>query len=149
MNANDIHGKCLCGQIEFKVSDALPDIYQCHCSLCRKVTGSSSNSAFIVPNESFKWVCGQEHISSYIKNTGYRSDFCSTCGSPVPNPLVGRPEYWIPVGLLEGHANLKIAVHLYVGSKADWDVMPSIGVQYPETPDLDSLLKMLRHNTGP
>lgn len=146
---DDIHGKCLCGQVEFKLSGALPDIYQCHCSLCRKVTGSSSNAAFVVSNEQFNWVRGQEQITSYIKESGYRSDFCSRCGSPVPNPLGGRPEYWIPVGLLEGHTHLKIGVHLYAGSKAEWDIIPTHQLQYPETPGLDALLKILRHTASP
>ena len=144
----EIHGKCLCGQVEFKVSGTIPNIYQCHCSLCRKMTGSASNSAIIVLGEYFQWVCGQEHITSYVyvKGTGYRSDFCSKCGSPVPNPLRGSAEYWIPVGLLENNANLEIAAHLYVGSKASWDAIASKGVQYQEAPDLNSLLKVLQQN---
>jgi hypothetical protein len=126
------------------VSGALPNIYQCHCSLCRKTTGSVANAALIVPSKNFQWVSGQDFITSYIKDTGYRSDFCSKCGSPLPNPLMNETEYWIPVGLLEGNASLQIAAHLYVGSKASWDVIGSNGVQFQEAPDLESLLKVLR-----
>lgn len=142
----DIRGKCLCGRIEFRISGVLPDIYQCHCSLCRKATGSSSNSALIVLGENFEWVCGQEYVSSYVNETGYRSDFCSKCGSPVPNPLGARPKYWIPAGLLEGNVGLEVAAHLHVGSKASWDAILPNGLQYQEAPDLDSLLKVLLKN---
>ncbi|MBT9538501.1 GFA family protein [Thiobacillus sp.] len=141
-----MQGKCLCGEVEFVVSGTLPNLYQCHCSLCRKATGSAANAALIAPSGNFQWVCGQEHIASYVGNNGYRSDFCSKCGSPLPNPLKGRAEYWIPAGLLEDNANLQIAAHLHVGSKASWDVIASSGVQYREAPDLDSLLKVLREN---
>jgi len=139
------HGKCLCGQIEFKISGPLPAIYQCHCSSCRKATGTSSNAAFIVPRANFEWVCGHEQISSYVA-THYRSDFCSKCGSPVPNPLGSRPEYWVPAGLLEGNVDLEIAAHLYVGSKASWDAIASNGFQYQGAPDLDHLVKVLWEN---
>lgn len=143
-----MRGKCLCGEVEFAVSGTLPNLYQCHCSLCRKATGSSANAALIVPSENFQWVGGQGRITSYVKNTGYRSDFCSKCGSPLPNPLGGRAEYWIPAGLLEDNANLEIAAHLHVGSKASWDAVASSGVQYQEAPDLVNLLKMLWKNAG-
>jgi hypothetical protein len=80
--------------------------------------------------------------------TDYRSDFCSKCGSPLPNPLRGRAEYWIPVGLLEDNTKLEIAAHLHIGSKAIWDVVSSSGIQYQEAPALVSLLKVLRQNAG-
>ncbi|WP_354010018.1 GFA family protein [Endozoicomonas lisbonensis] len=79
-------GQCLCNEVRFKVSGQLPNFYQCHCSLCRKVTGSSANAGTIVNKESFEWLNGQENVSSFIKKTGYRVDFCKSCGSPVPNP---------------------------------------------------------------
>ena len=143
-----MRGECLCGEVEFAVSGVLPNIYQCHCSLCRKATGSSANAALIVRSDNFQWVSGQDRIASYVNDTGYRSDFCSKCGSPLPNPLGGSAEYWIPVGLLEDNANLQIAAHLHVGSKASWDVVGSSGVQYQEAPDLESLLKVLRQNAN-
>ena len=51
-------GKCLCGDIEFSVdiqTDAFK-IYQCHCSLCKKQSGSSANSATIIEATHFKWI---------------------------------------------------------------------------------------------
>jgi len=141
-----MRGACLCGEVEFSVSGLLPDIYQCHCSLCRRVTGSTANAAMIVPDKNFKWERGQEKITSYVKESGYRSDFCSKCGSPVPNPLQGRNEYWIPVGLFEDHVGLEVGAHLYVGSKASWESISSDGVQYQETPGLERLLNVLQKN---
>ncbi|MHB8914344.1 MAG: GFA family protein [Thiobacillus sp.] len=141
---DDIHGKCLCGEVEFELHGALPNICQCHCSLCRKVTGSSANASLIVSNSQFTWVRGQALIHSYISPTGYRSDFCSMCGSPVPNRLSGRSGYWVPVGLLDENPDLKIAVHLYTASRAKWDYVPAHQLQYSETPGLDTVLKILR-----
>ena len=136
-----MRGKCLCGLVEFEIVGVVPKLYQCHCSLCRKQGGASSNTAAIIGKEHFRWVGGQEHISSWVKDTGFRSDFCSNCGSPVPNPLRSTPYYWVPAGLLEGDVQLKVSAHLFVGSKASWDVIPSPGKQYETMPELSELLR--------
>ncbi len=137
-----MRGKCLCGLIEFEIVGVVPKLYQCHCSLCRKQGGASSNTAAIVAEEQIQWLSGQEHITSWIKDTGFRSDFCSNCGSPVPNPLSGRPYFWVPAGLLEGDIQLKISAHLFVGSKASWDVITSAEKQYETMPELSELLRL-------
>lgn len=136
-----MRGKCLCGLIEFEVLVAAPKLYQCHCSLCRKQGGGSSNTAAIVAQEQFRWLSGQEHISSWVKDTGFRSDFCSNCGSPVPNPLRSTPYYWVPAGLFEEGVQLKVSAHLFVGSKASWDVIASPGTQHETMPELSELLR--------
>lgn len=136
-------GKCLCGRVEFEILGTVPNIYQCHCSQCRKITGSSSSSSTLVRIDSFKWMKGQEFITSYLDVSGYRSDFCSRCGSPVPNPIANKSLYWVPVGLMEDIQPIKIVAHLCVASKAAWDVISAEGAQFeavPELPDLISLL---------
>lgn len=77
--------------------------------------------------ENFRWLSGQEHISSWVKDAGFRSDFCSKCGSPVPNPLRSTPYYWVPVGLLDDEQKLEIAAHVFVGSKVSWEVIGTLG----------------------
>ncbi|SCC93569.1 conserved hypothetical protein [Thiomonas sp. X19] len=142
-----MHGKCLCGQVEFEIVGAIPKLYQCHCSLCRKLGGSSSNTATIVGIEHFRWFAGQEYISTWVKDTGFRSDFCSKCGSPVPNPLRSAPYYWVPVGLLDEEGQLAIAAHLFVGSKASWDVIASPGKQFETMPELSEFVEFLHSDT--
>ena len=125
-----MRGSCLCGKVEFQIDGDLPKIYQCHCSLCRKQGGSSSNSAIIAEVRNFRWISGQEQISSYVKPTGFRSDFCSRCGSPVPNPLRTTAYY---CGARRS-TSLEVGVHLFVGSKASWDAISSGVPQYETMP---------------
>ena len=142
-----MRGSCLCGKVKFQILGAPPKLYQCHCSLCRKQGGSSSNSALVVEARHFRWVSGQENISSFVKPTGFRSDFCSRCGSPVPNPLRTTAYYWVPAGLLDSKVNLEIGVHLFVASKASWDTIPAGGRQYETMPELQELLRLLYSKT--
>lgn len=143
-----MRGKCLCGEIQFEITGVIPKIYQCHCSLCRKQGGSSSNTATVVKEENFRWLSGEEYISSWIKATGFRSDFCSQCGSPVPNRLRASSYFWIPVGLLDSEVKMKIFAHLCVGSKASWDMIASQGTQYEAMPeDLSQFIEHLHTGT--
>ncbi|WP_075186206.1 GFA family protein [Teredinibacter haidensis] len=116
-----MNGKCLCGSIEFIIKKDDIKLYQCHCSLCRKQSGTYSNAATIVPNKYFQFLKGTSFISSWEKNSGFRSDFCMNCGSPVPNPLRETEYHWIPAGLLENEERLVVVSHIYTDSKASWD----------------------------
>lgn len=140
-------GECLCGAVKFEIEGKLPNLYQCHCSLCRKATGSSANAATFVSQESFRWLSGQEAISSFQKPTGYRSDFCSTCGSPVPNQLRGMNLIWVPAGLLEDSFDAAVNVHLHLGSAASWERDSGECLQLNEGPEsLAALEKALSRN---
>jgi hypothetical protein len=141
-----VQGKCLCGRIGFECTGEYLTLYQCHCSPCRKQGGSSSNTALIVASEHFRWIRGTESITSWSKDTGFRSDFCSICGSPVPNPLRNLFRWWVPAGLLDDNGRLKVGIHLFVGSKASWDKIPPAGVPYETMPELVELMALLHAN---
>ena len=138
-----MRGHCLCGQVEFEIDGEHFKLYQCHCSLCRRQGGSLSNVATIVANEKFRWLRGVEFISSWKNGAGFRSDFCSTCGSPVPNPLRKLPYVWVPGGLLEESNGLEIVAHLCVASKASWDAAPLQGACYDELPNISEFIAFL------
>ncbi len=128
-----LSGSCLCGGITFSVSGLLPRLYQCHCSLCRKVSGSASNSAMLVQSDQFEWRSGETLISRFKRDSGFKSHFCKRCGSPMPNAFDGG--MWVPAGLLEQNDQLKVAAHLYVQSKATWHEIKSSAKQYTYMPD--------------
>lgn len=143
-----VKGECLCGQIQFEIEGMLPSIYQCHCSLCRKATGAAANAATFVDRERFRWVFGEALITSFLKPTGYRSDFCSACGSPVPNQLRGSELVWVPVGLLEGEFKAEVAAHLHLSSSASWERDSEACMRLEAGPaSLDSLHKAISRSS--
>jgi hypothetical protein len=132
-------GKCLCGEVEFEVVGIIPNLYQCHCSQCRKQGGSASNSATIVNEKQFSWKLGENLVTQFKDKTGFNSHFCSVCGSPVPNKLGESGLVWVPAGILEDSEDFEIVAHLFVGSKAHWEKISNTGIQYEEMPSLDEL----------
>jgi len=138
-----MRGHCLCGEVEFEIDGSCFKLYQCYCSLCRRQSGSSSNAATIISAEKFRWLSGAELISSWKKDTDFRSDFCSRCGSPVPNPLRNMTYVWVPAGLVENGGELEIVAHLCVASKAPWDSISPEGLHYDAAPDLAEFIATL------
>jgi hypothetical protein len=138
-----VTGSCLCGEVRFEVQPPYPDLYQCHCSLCRKQGGSVSNTGLIVAADRFRWLAGEPLITTWQKSTGFRSHFCSRCGAPVPNPLRDTGYVWVASGLLDGDAPLRIAAQLYVGSRAPWARIPPGMHEFAEAPPMRELIALL------
>jgi len=137
-------GKCFCGEVEFELSGAIPKLYQCHCSLCRKVSGSSANAALIIDVAQFRWMHGEGEISSYQNESGFKSEFCRQCGSPLPNLTRNDSAYWVPVGLLEDSKEISLAAHIFVASRAHWDVIPAAGEHFDAMPDADEFVRLFQ-----
>lgn len=136
-------GKCLCGEVSFEIKGVLPNLYQCHCSLCRKATGSSANAATLINKNNLIWLSGHNSVKSYEEPAGFRSNFCEQCGSPVPNVVKNTDAYWIPAGLLDNVSGIQIVAHILTDSKAEWDVIYGDAVQYKKMPALEELMKVL------
>ena len=128
-----IEGGCLCGAVRFQISGAMTDIYQCHCSLCRRSTGTGAIAACMCAFDDFKWLSGQGKLRSFSKTEHYSVQFCEDCGSPAPMLHPDGNAYWVPAGLLDGQSHeLKVGAHVYVASKADWDVIGDEGLVFDE-----------------
>ncbi len=57
--------------------------------------------------------------------------FCKVCGSTLCTVFNGEV-YQITLGCLNGDTEIEIDKHIYVGSKANWEVMPANVVQFQE-----------------
>ena len=137
-------GECLCGEVKFEIEGKIRNLYQCHCSLCRRATGAAANAATFVTAQRFRWVSGENEIRSFLKPTGFRNDFCSICGSPVPNRLRGTDRVWVPAGLLDELIESRVSAHLHITSAAPWEQESTGCVRLDGGPDsLESLNKLL------
>lgn len=139
----ELRGRCSCSAVEFKFSTDALYAYQCHCSICRKASGSAYSSTLMAPENTFSWVHGTEFVSSYSKESGYKVNFCSRCGSPVPNKFRNFPLFSVPVGSIEGSPDIKIVAKLFLGSRAVWDTNQFDGKHFIEMPLLKEMLELL------
>ena len=127
-------GACNCRGVTYEVTREITDVYICHCSICRKATGANGIAVVVVSNDEFSWTNGEDLISQWRKPLhDWQIWFCRACGSPVPGQN-DKNTMFIPVGSLEeGYEALEIKHHIWVDSKAAWDVIGDSGQQHPES----------------
>jgi hypothetical protein len=113
-------GSCLCGARRYQIEGDIDGAWMCHCSLCRKATGSVGNAILIVPKERFRWLSGAEHGVTYALRPTYSVTRCLTCGTPLPAEEDAANVY-VTAGTLDEPLDAGIRTHLFCGSRADWD----------------------------
>ena len=126
-------GQCNCGEVSFSIAAELSDVFVCHCSICRRATGSNGIAVVLVNNDDFEWTGGQSLVRTWRKpEADWHMPFCTSCGSPVPGPS-DDSNMFVPAGLISDAAEpLRVAHHIWVGSKADWDEIGDDGQQHKE-----------------
>ena len=126
-------GACNCGAVSFEITAPLSSIYFCHCSICRRASGSNGIAVVVVPNEDFRWTGGEDQISTWKKpGHDWQAWFCQVCGSTLPGAN-DELRMFVPAGLIgDGGEDLRVAHHIWVDSRAAWDEIGDDGKQHPE-----------------
>jgi hypothetical protein len=124
-----VRGSCLCGGVKFEVERAVGPFELCHCTRCRKVSGSTYLTWLGVRREDFRFLQGVDLIKTFELPVSespppYDTSFCSRCGSQVPNPSrTADPMFEIPAGALDDDPRIRPDKHIYVEFRAPWDAI--------------------------
>ncbi len=116
----EIRGRCLCGAVEYSIPDALIYAGYCHCSECRRWTGSPFSASGGVSKSDFKILKGRDNLTCYKKGEDTLSYFCNTCSSILYGDMFKIDMIYILLGTLDESPSLKPQWHAYTTSKADW-----------------------------
>jgi hypothetical protein len=120
-----VRGGCLCGGVKFEIANVLGPFELCHCSNCRKVSGSAFLATVVVSRKGFRFIQGTELVKTFeapVRRTppGYKNTFCSVCGSPVPDPNDTSPEFEVVAGSLDDDPKIRPDKHIFVDVKSPW-----------------------------
>jgi hypothetical protein len=132
-----ITGECFCGSIRYKIEGTLRDARSCHCSRCRKAFSAQASAYALVEHDAFEWLQGEDLLTSYESQQGFGLQFCSRCGSTLCGTYNGLV-HGITLGCLNGNPDIEIGYHIFVGSKAAWEVIPAGLRTYMEGPPQDA-----------
>ena len=124
-------GECFCGDIKYEINGTLFDARSCHCSRCRKIFSSQASAYARVSPSEFRWVCGEELLTTYESLPDFGVQFCKQCGSTLCGTYKNEV-HGITLGCLNEDPHIEIGRHIFVGSKASWEVMPASVTQYVE-----------------
>lgn len=116
-------GECFCGDITYEVTGPLIDPLSCHCSRCRKAFSSQSSNYARVNPEDFHWLTGEDQLTAYVGEPGFGISFCSKCGSTLCGTFDGVV-HGVVLGCLNDDPVLEEIHHIFVDSKAGWEVIP-------------------------
>jgi len=126
-----ISGECFCGEIRYTVDGKLRDARSCHCSRCRKAFSAQASAYALVDPSEFTWKSGEQLLTSYVGEHGFGLQFCSKCGSTLCG-IFKHTVHGVTLGCVNGDPKIEIGKHIYVGSKASWEVIPKGILQYDE-----------------
>lgn len=122
MNEKVIKGSCLCGEVRYEVEGPFKIFQYCHCSRCRKFTGSAHASNLFVPPERFKWLKGEKFVGRYeCKEAKYfATNFCKQCGSSLPWAVQGGKNIVVTAGTLDDDPEIKPMWNIFWKYRAPW-----------------------------
>ncbi len=133
--STSLKGSCLCGSVRFEITGKFGPVGQCHCSKCRKVSGTDGNAVFYTAAGSFRWLSAEHDIKSFKVpgGNGWQSTFCGRCGSPTPHANDDGKIFFVPAGLLDDDPGFRgYAAHIFAGSKAPWVCITDNAPQFEE-----------------
>ncbi|KAI4849540.1 hypothetical protein E4T44_03287 [Aureobasidium sp. EXF-8845] len=121
-------GSCYCGKITFSYEGKPANSAICHCTDCRKISGSAFSTNIIVPTSSFSLTSGTPKKYSATADSGRKvtTVFCDNCGSSLwREGDMGDAEgiLVVRVGALDGREELDQSGpknELYTCERAKW-----------------------------
>lgn len=113
--------RCLCGGVQIEISGRLGPVVYCHCSRCRKASGTAFGANADVRRKYWHLASGDDLIREFESSPGVWRAFCGHCGSPVYSRRSAAPDVLrVRLGLLDGDPERRTLAHFWVGSKASW-----------------------------
>ena len=101
--------------------------------MCRKAFSAQASAYAQVEPEEFLWLSGEKLLTSYESNNDAGLLFCSICGSTLCGTFDGKV-HGVTLGCVEGEPEIELGMHIFVGSKASWEIIPEGVPQYESWP---------------
>jgi len=120
--ADQYNGTCLCGAVTYKATGPFIRFFFCHCSRCRKSTGTAHAANAFTRATNVEFTSGQDKVKIYKlpEAKDFSRAFCTECGSPVPYTASEGKVSVIPVGSITNFDARKVDAQQHWDSRAAW-----------------------------
>ena len=112
-------GKCFCGAVQYEVADAFLYAMNCHCSNCRRTTGSAFKPFAGIEREKLAVTQGADGQLIYGGDKAHDAH-CGKCGSLLYSTVRDGAYVHVAMGSLVDSPSIRPTHHIFVGSKAPW-----------------------------
>ena len=122
MEKSTISGSCLCGEVSYQYTGDVKVFQYCHCSRCKKFTGSAHASNIIIDPKNFQWLSGENSVGRFeLPDVNhFATSFCKNCGSSLPWQTKSGTAVVIPAGTLDDDPKIKPIHNIFYKNRAAW-----------------------------
>lgn len=127
--AGVMRGSCLCGGVQFELTQQFDIVVHCHCASCKKLSGGGATTVGRVATDAIRILEGEELLQTYQPDEGSAKTFCSACGSNLfGGGWPATPVAVVRLTTLDSGLDQKPAAHIFVRSVAHWEALPDDGL---------------------
>jgi hypothetical protein len=128
-----LSGECLCGGVRYRVEDNFLYALNCHCSQCRKATGSAFKPFADIERSKLSVIEGGDALLIFGEENGHDAH-CKRCGSLLYSVVREGQYVHVTLGTLIDTPSIQPTAHIFVGSKAPWYTINDDLPQHQELP---------------
>lgn len=114
-----LHGGCLCGRVAYDVADEFRYAMYCHCSVCRRATGSAFKALAGIEAEKLVLRAAESDLLRF-EASGWHDIRCGRCGSLLYAVVREGRFIHVALGTLADDPSIRPSMHVFVASKAPW-----------------------------
>jgi hypothetical protein len=131
-----LQGSCLCGAVRYRVRGPFMRFVHCHCSRCRKATGTGHATNLIAEPANLEWIAGRDQTERFDLPSAksFSTTVCRTCGSPVARLSRDGQRAVIPAGSLDDTPSVQPTGRIFWDSRAGWSCAGDNLTRFPESP---------------
>jgi hypothetical protein len=126
-----LSGGCFCGAVRYTVADEFAYALNCHCSNCRRTTGSAFKPFAGIARHKLSISQGHDRLMTYGDETTHDAH-CGRCGSLLYSVVREGAYAHVTLGTLADDPSIRPTAHIFVGSKAPWFEITDDLPQYQE-----------------
>lgn len=119
-------GSCLCGAVTFEVAGTFRRANYCHCSRCRKHSGSIGLAQARIAREDFRLLTGEDALVTYRPRDAMAKVFCRHCGSSLfGGTWPDKPEISIRLGAFDEDPQISPQYRSFCSEAVPWLPLPN------------------------
>lgn len=129
-------GGCLCGACRFECGGAVGAANYCHCSDCRRATGSAFNIGVRLARTGLQMTRGAPRAFTKTGDSGRELSrhFCGDCGSPLFTSSPAHPEWiFVKAGVLDDPTVVAPESESWTSSEVAWARPPAGIARYEKS----------------
>jgi hypothetical protein len=127
-----LRGRCYCGAVQYEVADDFNYAMNCHCSDCRRATGSAFKPFAGGAREKLRLMSGADGVLIFGDPSANHDVHCRICGSLLYSVLNQGTRVHVAMGSLVDEPTIRPSAHIFVGDKAPWFQITDALPQYEE-----------------